>query len=44
MLLLLGYLALRKAPGTAESQAKRSAIVGLLLLIPLSRFLAKRTA
>lgn len=32
MLLLLGYLALRKAPGTAESQAKRSAIVGLLLV------------
>lgn len=32
MLLLLGYLALRKAPGTEESQAKRSAIVGLLLV------------
>jgi heme exporter protein C len=32
MLLLLGYLALRKAPGTAESQAKRSAVVGLLLV------------
>ncbi len=32
MLLLLGYLALRKAPGTADSQAKRSAIVGLLLV------------
>lgn len=32
MLLLVGYLALRKAPGSAESQAKRSAIVGLLLV------------
>jgi heme exporter protein C len=32
MLLLLGYLALHKAPGPPESQAKRSAIVGLLLV------------
>jgi heme exporter protein C len=31
-LLLLGYLALRKAPGSAEAQAKRAAIVGILLV------------
>jgi heme exporter protein C len=32
MLLLLGYLALHKAPAPAENQAKRAAIVGLLLV------------
>ena len=32
MLLLLGYLALRGAPGSPESQARRAAIVGLLLV------------
>lgn len=32
MLLLLGYLALHKAPGTPEAQARRAAILGLLLV------------
>ncbi len=40
LVLLLGYLALRRVPGSFESRARRSAIAGLLLVVdlPLIKF------